>query len=103
MRTLTFQEFCDLLDEAGFPDDVWTSFDAWFARGDGAAIYVNHDLGSPEVGQIRIASYGSEVAQIESPEPPDRLPDIGGQINWRWVLEAVYRPEAPVPVPVTPL
>ena len=62
----------------------------WVDRGDGAAIYRNHDLGSLAVGEPRIVSYGSPAAQLEVTEPPEQLPDIGGAINWRFRLEAVY-------------
>jgi hypothetical protein len=94
------------------------------ARGDGLAIYVNNDLGHPEVGQWQVVSYGGEDAQLETREdygdPDDDaevpeqwrvkkaarlgevnyfvhgvdtlrliLPDIGGRINWRYLLEAI--------------
>jgi hypothetical protein len=62
----------------------------WFARGDGAAVYQNHDFGSPNQGHIKIVSYGSAQAQLEG-EPPDRLPDTGDFINWRYVLIGTYR------------
>lgn len=73
-------------------------------RGDGLAIYVNHDLGHPDVGQWQIVSYGSEASQLETRtviEPtthfyvhgddtlPTTLPDIGGRINWRYQLHAI--------------
>jgi hypothetical protein len=65
--------------------------DRWLARGDGAAIYRNNDLGHPEIGMPRIVSYGSPAAQLEVAEPPARLPDglPAGAINWRFGLEAV--------------
>lgn len=63
----------------------------WIARGDGAAVYRNHDLGHPDVGAPKIVSYGSPAAQLETDEPPEQLPDIGGQINWRYRLVATYR------------
>jgi hypothetical protein len=63
----------------------------WIARGDGAAIYTNHDLGHPHVGEPRIVSYGSPAAQLEVAEPPTQLPDgiPSGAINWRFRLDAV--------------
>ena len=63
----------------------------WIARGDGAAIYTNHDLGSHNVGEPRIVSYGSPAAQLEVPVPPQQLPDglPAGAINWRFQLDAV--------------
>jgi len=75
------------------PDDAATiiqQIQRWVDRGDGAAIYRNHDLGSLAVGEPRIVSYGSPAAQLEVTEPPEQLPDIGGAINWRFRLEAVY-------------
>lgn len=83
------------------------------ARGDGIAVYANHDLSSPDIGQLRIVSYGSEASQLETRYRewigertayshfthaedilPTTLPDIGGMINWRYQLEAVV-PAAP--------
>lgn len=67
--------------------------DRWIARGDGAAVYRNEDLGSIDVGLFKITSYGSPQAQIETPEPPVQMPDIGNQVNWRYQLYATYREE----------
>lgn len=66
----------------------------WLARGDGAAVYENHDLGSVDVGQIQVVSYGSPDAQLEVAEAPEQLPDIGHRINWRYRLVGTYRGEA---------
>lgn len=66
---------------------IWT----WLTRGDGAAIYENHEMGNPEAGNPQIVSYGSPSAQIEADEPPELLPDIGNQINWRYVLVGTFR------------
>jgi hypothetical protein len=63
----------------------------WLARGDGAAVYENHDLSSAGVGEPRIVSFGSPAAQLETAEPPATLPDIGGAINWRFQLIGTYR------------
>jgi len=63
----------------------------WLARGDGAAVYENHDLGHPQVGMPKIVSYGSGDAQLETDEPPSQLPDIGGLIGWRFALVATFR------------
>lgn len=71
--------------------DVIRQADAWIRRGDGAAIYENHDLGHPDQGLCRITSFGSPSAQIEADEPPELLPDIGNQINWRYVLVGTFR------------
>lgn len=79
------------------------------ARGDGVAVYVNVDLGHPDIGQWQVVSYGSEASQLETrkskhfestretlrlfangeDEIPLTLPDIGGRINWRYYLHAV--------------
>ncbi len=67
----------------------------WLARGDGAAFYENHDLGHRDLGMCQIVSYGSPAAQLETDDPPERLPDIGGRINWRYVLVGTYRREQP--------
>src|SRR5260370_41708783 len=70
---------------------VLAQVNVWLARGDGAAVYENHDPRHPERGSCRIVSYGSPAAQIETAEPPSRLPDIGNAINWRYVLGGTYR------------
>lgn len=73
------------------------------ARGDGVAVYVNNDLGHPEIGQWQVMSYGGPDSQLEtrhkiwnSPtfthgddNAPITLPDIGGRINWRYQLTAI--------------
>ena len=71
--------------------DVIRQADAWIRRGDGAAIYENHEMGNPEAGNPQIVSYGSPSAQIEADEPQELLPDIGNQINWRYVLVGTFR------------
>jgi hypothetical protein len=73
-------------------------------RGDGVAIYENADLGHHDIGQWQIVSYGSVISQLETrstelPRPhewanggdviPKTLPDIGGAINWRYMLRVV--------------
>lgn len=70
---------------------VFLLLNRWLGRGDGVAVYENHELGHPEMGLCQITSYGSQAAQIEAPEPPAILPDIGHRINWRYVLIATYR------------
>lgn len=63
------------------------------ARGDGIAIYVNQDLGHPDLGEWQVCSYGGNESQIVLPAtdvyPPVQMPDIGGRINWRYCLRAV--------------
>lgn len=73
--------------------DVMRLVDRWLARGDGAAIYRNHDLSSTGAGQPQIVSYGSPAAQLETDIPPAQLPDIGGSVNWRYQLDAVCHNE----------
>ena len=63
----------------------------WLARGDGMAVYQNQDMSHPRLGEKQLASYGSPQAQLETDDPPARLPDIGGAINWRYCLVAAYR------------
>jgi hypothetical protein len=63
----------------------------WLDRGDGVAVYENKDLGHPDLGHRKFASYGSPAAQLEAEEAPERLPDIGGQINWRYALVGTVR------------
>lgn len=68
--------------------DVMSKIDRWLERGDGVAIYENHDLSHPDLGCCKIVSFGSPEAQLETTAPPARLPDIGGQVNWRYALVA---------------
>jgi hypothetical protein len=79
--------------DADWAESAMTLIDSWAARGDGAAVYENADLGSAGMGEIKVVSFGSPVAQLEGAEAPERLPDIGGDINWRYVLKGTYRPE----------
>lgn len=62
----------------------------WLARGDGAALYRNQDMNSADLGHEKLVSYGSPTAQLEGAIPPARLPDIGREINWRYMLVGVY-------------
>ncbi len=66
----------------------------WLARGDGVAVYQNVEIGGANSGHRQFVSYGSPDAQIETAEPPVRMPDIGGRINWRYQLEGTYKGEA---------
>lgn len=65
----------------------------WLERGDGIAVYENVEIGHPQAGHMKFVSYGSTAAQLETEEPPVRLPDIGGDINWRYHLIGTYRGE----------
>lgn len=60
----------------------------WLDRGDGVAVYENAALDSANLGHRQYVSFGSPAAQIEESDPPKRLPDIGGAINWKYQLAA---------------
>jgi hypothetical protein len=62
----TQAEFVMLLAEEYKADacSVASQVNRWLARGDGAAVYRNQDLGHPEYGAVRIASFGSPAAQL---------------------------------------
>ncbi len=63
----------------------------WLDRGDGVAVYENKALDSASLGHRKFESFGSPDAQIEVAEPPTRMPDLGGSINWAYQLEAVVQ------------
>lgn len=65
----------------------------WLHRGDGVAVYENHDLNHSGLGHRQFLSYGSKQAQLETSEAPAQLPDIGPTINWRYQLIATCRRE----------
>lgn len=59
----------------------------WLDRGDGVAVYENQALDSSGLGHKQFMSYGSPAAQIETPEPPERCPDLTGRSpNWAYTL-----------------
>lgn len=72
-------------------DKVLGLMRGWLARGDGVAVYENHDMGHQAQGARQYLSFGSPAAQIADAEPPVRLPDIGGNIGWRYVLIATVK------------
>lgn len=88
MKNLTWEEL-------QLPDDPSTLGIVlmWLSRGDGIACYENQDMGHPGLGDRKFCSYGSSAAQLETDTPPERLPDIGGEINWRYTLIGVHRPD----------
>lgn len=113
------KEFDKVEESDAWYDQIVSLLGKAHARGDGIAVYVNHDLGHPELGQIQVMSYGSDASQLETRNidtlsednrkayvrgtaifgedlVPTTLPDIGGRINWRYQLEAVV-PAGPVP------
>jgi hypothetical protein len=84
--------------------DLWVigaidQVNKWLARGDGVAVYQNQDLSHPEIGHRQYLSYGSPEAQLEVDEPPERMPDIGQAINWRYTLVGKHRGEPLTYVP----
>lgn len=101
MKTYQEEDLRIFLQQGGFEEDgVQRCMDqmaGWMRRGDGVAIYENMELGHPNLGHRKYVSYGSSAAQLE-PEhlvdklPPQRLPDIGGIINWRYQLIGVVPP-----------
>lgn len=64
-------------------------------RGDIVVVYRNSDFGGPGLGDVKITTYGSAASQLEAAQfpdgPPATLPDIGGEINWRYQLEGELR------------
>lgn len=90
-KVLTRDEMREMLGP-----NLWPAVDKWLIRGDGIAVYENVDLGSSDLGHRKFVSFGSPAAQIECGDVtlvPDRLPDIGSQINWRYQFIGSYRGE----------
>jgi hypothetical protein len=77
-------------DAARLVEQSMDLMDRWTARGDGVAVYENHDMSSRYLGDRQYVSYGSPSAQLEVTEPPSTMPDIGSAINWRYQLIAVH-------------
>jgi hypothetical protein len=86
MKTFTSDEIKEILDP-----QFWPVINGWLGRNDGVAVYRNEAMDSIGHGERQFVSYGSELSQLETKEPPERLPDIGGKINWRFRLEGIYR------------
>ena len=82
---MTERELWEMLSPA-IRENARRTITRWLERGDGCAVYENKDLGSSSVGHKKFVSYGSQAAQLEMGAPPKKLPDIGGQINWRYQL-----------------
>jgi hypothetical protein len=80
-------------DELDLDPELYPQVNKWLERGDGIAVYENHDFGSATMGHRQFVSYGSPSAMLEVDVPPQRLPDIGNAINWRFQLIGVYRGE----------
>lgn len=99
MKDFTRADVLDLLrgqdvEDGTFADRAIGLIDQWVGRGDGCAVYRNEDLGSQALGHLKFVSFGSDACQLPVPVPPARLPDIGGDINWRYVLYGTYKPDA---------
>lgn len=77
VTTLSVESFVRLMCDEDFPRGAHEVFVRWFKRGDGAAVYRNLDLCSAGLGRVKIVSFGSPAAQLETDEPPVTLPDIG--------------------------
>ena len=84
-------EFTKTQIESMLDSQNWPIVNRWLARGDGIAVYENHNIGSDGAGHRQFPSFGSSAAQLETETPPKRLPDIGGHINWAYQLIGTYR------------
>jgi hypothetical protein len=87
-------------DEHAWAERVVHLVNRWINRGEVVCVYENHEARHPEEGHVKIVSYGSSTAMIEReqfPVVPPHLPDIGGAINWRYVLVGVYAGPEPLP------
>ena len=82
----TLLQVLEMLDEEHHP-----TIRKWLDRGDGVAVYQNVAFDSGDFGHKKFVSFGSKAAQLETDDPPTRLPDIGGQINWKYQLVGTYR------------
>jgi len=80
-------------DELQLDPEHYAVVNKWLARGDGIAVYENQDFGSQLLGHRQFVSFGSPAAMLEVDVPPQRLPDIGANINWRYQLVGVYKGE----------
>lgn len=67
-------------------------FNRWLKRGDGIAVYENKAMDSIHYGHRVFLSFGSEAAQIESAEAPEKMPDTGWfSTSWAYALVGTYR------------
>lgn len=94
----TFDQLTDLVRESSDGDDQFVQqalekFRVIIRRGDGVAVYENHDLGHPELGHRQYVSFGSTEAALSMADPPQGLPDWPGAINWRYALIGTCRAE----------
>jgi hypothetical protein len=87
-------ELAGMLQEAAQGDKRWLAnatrvLNQTLERGDKVAVYQNRVLGHPELGHRLYLSYGSPSSQLGTCEPPEKMPDIGGRIGWRYRLQGV--------------
>ena len=87
---MTFDEITDSMNDE-IAERALPLLKSWLERGDGIALYENRAIDSTHVGAKKWVSYGSSRAQLETDEPPRRLPDIGKQINWAYQLVGTCR------------
>jgi hypothetical protein len=80
-------------DELRMDPEHYAQVNKWLARGDGIAVYENMDMGTERTGHRTYLSFGGPDAQFQG-EPPVRLPDFPGQINWQYRLAGTYKGEA---------
>jgi hypothetical protein len=57
----------------------------WLESGTAVAVYENVDLGHPECGHRKYLTTRTFKGEV-----PERLPDWGDQINWRYMLVGTY-------------
>lgn len=99
VTTISLAEFIGGLKPSGDVEDDRYYAEAYtrlavraFERGDKVLVYENQDLGHRDLGCLKVTTYGSAASMIEAsqfPEPPTTLPDIGGDINWRYQLRHI--------------
>ena len=77
MTKVNREQIAEMMDESVRERNM-AAISRWLDRGDGCAVYENQDLGHPERGHRKFASFGSPEAQLEVDYPPEQLPDIGG-------------------------
>jgi len=80
-------DLAEELSKLGALDQV----NGWLSRGDGVAVYEAMAFDRSDFGARKYVSFGSKEAQLETNEPPARLPDIGAEINWQYKLVGYHR------------
>ena len=89
-KEMTLDEIRDSMDPTTRTANM-TIVRRWVERDDSVAVYENMAMDSRNFGHRKYVSFGSRDAQLETDEPPERLPDIGSQINWPYMLAGTYR------------